>query len=207
MKHNEIRPHRHLVKHRGAERKAYIKEMFAEGREDEIPDDVIRPALQDKSRIAAGGTHPRLMGREYLFDRMVNEVEIAQITIASVTQDVACVYAGRAKHRVRYRVVDEYDGETLDGRHTRTSKLPLTLVELTDFFLGTWDLLGILDMNYGHDGYPAGKVRPFFEGSSEFYPGFGALIEQRVEAWLQQKHSELNADVDETDDAATGEAK
>jgi hypothetical protein len=184
---------------KGAERKAYIKEMFEEGREGEIPDEVIQPALPKELRIAAGRIHPWLMGGEYLPNLRKKEVEIARITLASTTQDVTCVYAYRAKDKIRYRVVDEYVGDTIAGRKTRSSKLPLTLMELTDFFLGAWDLLEVLDMNFGDEGYPGWKVRPFFEGSSEFYPSFGELLKQRVETWLQQKHSELNEDADDTD--------
>jgi len=52
---------------------------------------------------------------------------IASITIASTTQDVTSVYARRGRKRIYYRVVDEYGGETLSGRRTRSSTQPLTL--------------------------------------------------------------------------------
>jgi hypothetical protein len=39
---------------KGAERKAYVKAMFEEGREGEIPGDVIQPALQPELRQATG---------------------------------------------------------------------------------------------------------------------------------------------------------
>jgi hypothetical protein len=51
---------------------------------------------------------------------------IAGITIASTTQDVTCVYARRGKNRIHYRVVDEYQGDTLSDRQARTSVRPLT---------------------------------------------------------------------------------
>ena len=185
---------------KGAERKAYVKEMFAEGREGEIPGDVIQPALQPELRQATGAIHPWLMGGEYLPDQQDNEVEIARITIASTTRDVTCVYACRAKDEIHYKVVDEYEGDTLTGQTKRSSKLPLTLGELTDFFLGVWDLIGVLDMNFAHNGYPPEEVRAFFEASSEFYPDFGKLVEQRVEAWLQQKRAEFDEHPEETDE-------
>jgi hypothetical protein len=52
------------------------------------------------------------------------------------TQDVTSVYARRGKNHIRYRVVDEYDGDTLSGRNTRTSRRPLTQGELEPFFNG-----------------------------------------------------------------------
>src|ERR1700680_1429675 len=61
-----------------------------------------------------------------------------RITIASTTQDVTSVYACRGKYRIHYRVVDEYDGDTLSGRNTRTSARPLSLGELEAFFNGAF---------------------------------------------------------------------
>jgi len=64
------------------------------------------------------------MGGEYLPNLKPKEVMVARITIASTTQDVTCVYARRTKHRIHYRVVDEYSGDTLSDRRTRSSVKP-----------------------------------------------------------------------------------
>jgi len=102
------------------------------------------------------------------------------------------VLARRTKDRIHYKVVDEYEGETLTGKSTRSSKLPLTLGELVDFFLEGWDLFEVLEMNFGGmSGYPPEQVRSFFVASSEFYRDFGKLIEQRVEKWLHEKRSPI----------------
>jgi hypothetical protein len=66
-----------------------------------------------------------------------------------------------------------------------------TVSELADFFLQAWDLLMVLDMNFGSDGRRADEVRAFFWGSSEFYPGFKALIAHRVEEWLKPQLAAL----------------
>ena len=125
------------------------------------------------------------MGGEYLPDRASQEVEIARITIASTTQDVTCVYARQVGGRIHYRVVDEYDGDTLSGQDTRTSNKPLTLMALVDFFLGSWDLLFCLDCNFSEYGYPRDEVHGFIvDASSSFYPEFGDLVTARVDAWL-----------------------
>jgi hypothetical protein len=81
-----------------------------------------------------------------------------------------------------------------------SSKLPLTLGERTDFFLGAWDLIGVLDMNLESDRYPPEQVRAFFEASSEFYPDLGKLVEQCVESWLEEKRAEFDEDAEENDD-------
>jgi hypothetical protein len=181
---------------KGAERREYVSRMFEQSREDEIPGDIIQRALQPEDRQATGAIHPWFMGGEYLPDQRRHEVEIARITIASVTQDVTSVYARRTKHRIHYRVVDEYDGETLETRTARTSRLPLTVAELADFFLNAWDLLGVLDMNFEEKRYPPSDVMAFFWGSSEFYPDFGRLIALRVESWLQERRADLDEDAD-----------
>jgi hypothetical protein len=84
------------------------------------------------------------MGGEYLPDLTSTEVAIARITIASVTQDVTSVYARRGKNRIHYRVVDEYEGETLSGKDTRTSTRPLTLGQLEEFFNTAWSIFAVL---------------------------------------------------------------
>jgi hypothetical protein len=74
------------------------------------------------SRSALGRLHPSFMGGEYLPDRRETEVEIARINIDSTTSDVTSVYAKAGKDRVLYRVVDEYGGDTLTVKPTRSSK-------------------------------------------------------------------------------------
>jgi hypothetical protein len=184
---------------KGVQRKAYVKEMFGEGREGELPPITIQSALPPDLRRATGAMHPSLMGGEYLPDQQENEIEIARITIASTTSDVTSVYALRGNGDIQYRAVDEYEGDTLSDQTVFNSKLPLTLGELADFFLGAWDLIGVLEMNFESNRYPADEVRSFFEASSEFYPDFQVLIGQRVETWLQQKLSEVVGE-GETDD-------
>ena len=104
-----------LARIKGAERKAALKQLIDAGGLDEIPEFFAQSALSDDERQALGRIHPAFMGGEYLPDLQHNEVEIARITIASTTQDVTSVYARRGKNRIRYRVVDEYDGDTLSG--------------------------------------------------------------------------------------------
>jgi hypothetical protein len=114
--------------------------------------------------------HPAFMGGEYLPDLMETEVEIARITIASTTQDVTSVYARRGRNRIRYRVVDEYNGETLAGKNTRTSTWPLTLGELEAFFNGAWSIFDVLAMKLGRGGYDRDELLGFVVGvESKFY--------------------------------------
>jgi len=108
----------------------------------------------------------------------VNEVEIARIFIQSTTGDVAAVYAQPHQGRIRYRVVDEYSGDTLrKSKVRRQSDLSLTLGELYDFFTGAWLLHAVLDANFEGD---VEGMLGFFEAESDFYPQLNALCRQRV---------------------------
>jgi hypothetical protein len=70
------------------------------------------------------------------------------------------------KDRIRYRVVDEYNGDTLSEKRTRSSKRPLSLGELITFFLAAWLLKDVLEMNeLDRDG-----AQDFARPSSEVYP-------------------------------------
>jgi hypothetical protein len=131
------------------------------------------------------------MGGEYLPNTKDQEVEIARITIASTTQDVTSVYARQAGKRILYRVVDEYGGSSLLGKAVRTSQQPLTLGQLTDFFLKAWDLLSVLGFNFEDPHYSADEIKAFVvDASSSFYADFGRLIEERIDRWIDKRQSQ-----------------
>jgi hypothetical protein len=189
-----------LTRIKGAERKAELKRLIDAGRLDEISDFLAQSGLTDVERQALGRIYPAFMGGEYLPDLTNDEVEIARITIASTTQDVTSVFARRGKNRIRYRVVDEYDGDTLSGSNVRTSVRPLTLGELETFLNGAWSIFGVLAMNFGGDGYDLEQMLNFVVSvDSQFYPQIGELYQRRIEAWaiVQQEEASL--------DPATGE--
>ena len=105
----------HLTSHiKGQERRSMHAKALLRPEYD-LPPEVAMHALPNALRSSLGQIHPRYMGGEYLPTRTHGEVEIARIAIASTTQDVTCVYARLTKNRIHYRVVNEYEGETLDG--------------------------------------------------------------------------------------------
>jgi hypothetical protein len=120
---------------------------------------------------------------------------IAGITIASTTQDVTSVYARRRKRRIYYRVVDEYEGETLSGKNTRTSTRPLTLRGLEAFFNAAWSIFDVLAMNFGHSGYDRDEMLDFVVGvESQFYPQIVVLYQRRIDAWAAARREKLALD-------------
>jgi hypothetical protein len=177
-----------LSRIKGAERKAALTSLIDSGRLEEIPKFLAQSTLSDDERKTLGRIHPAFMGGEYLPDLLHNEVMIARITIASTTQDVTCVYARRGKNRIRYRVVDEYGGDTLSGPRERTSTRPLTLGQLVDFFDGAWSVYDVLAMNFGRRGYDEAQMQRFVvEVGSRFYPELGRLYRSRIRAWAASK--------------------
>ncbi len=185
---------------KGAERKAMYERALLSG-DIELANAIISvPDLTHEERRAQGSIGPGWMGGEYLPNRKLEEVEIARITIASTTQDVTCVYAKRGKSRIYYRVVDEYEGMTLDNRF-RTSVKPLTLIELFNFFIKGWDLFCCLEANFCNHGYEREEVQAFIvDASSSFYAEFGDLVKQRIDTWVDQRREECGLDELETDD-------
>lgn len=170
---------------KGAERRK-LCELALEQEQSVLDPDLLQHALRDEQREALGRIHPNFMGGEYLPSARQREAEIARITIASTTQDVTSVYARQVGQRIQYRVVDEYNGDTLQGKGTRTSTQPLTLEQLVDFFLSTWDLIGCLDCNFCDDGYPRNRIHRFVvDASSSFYAEFDDLIHARIDEWLE----------------------
>ena len=60
--------------------------------------------------------------------------------------------------RIRYRVVDEYNGDTLSEKRARSSKRPLSLGELIDFFLAAWPSTDAGDQTPGGAGKASGAT-------------------------------------------------
>jgi len=144
--------------------------------------------VSDQDCRALERIHPLYMGGNYLPSPRPGEVEIARIQIYSTTGDVVALYARRVGPRIRYRVVDEYAGETLEGKATRDSMKPLTLGALHDLLTGVWGLHGILEANLEGD---VEGMLGFFVAESGFYPQLDALCRQRVlEAFPEQEEED-----------------
>jgi hypothetical protein len=112
-----------------------------------------------------------------------------EIVMASVStsSDLRSVVARNYKNKIYYRVIDNENDFVYGPQITRSSKLPLTLGALTNYLLGAFDLFKVLENTLAKEGYALDKVRGSFEASSEFYPEFEKLIDQRVEKWLKRR--------------------
>ncbi len=168
-----------LSKVKGAVIRKKIAALFEEGRHDEARELVDLAGLSKEGQKRLESLHPMYMGGNYLPDAEQGEVEIARIDIDSTTHDVTSVYARLEDGVIHYRVVDEYGGETLREPTEAKTAAPMTLGELTDFFLKAWPLIEVLESNFEDD---TERALAFFSGSSDFYPEFGLLLVAKVKA-------------------------
>lgn len=162
---------------KGRVRRALIKDALESGEIDTLPDFVTTPELEAHDRQMLGSLHPMLMGGEYLPKIKPDEVEIARISLRSTTYDVSVLYARPVGQRIHYRVVDEYEGETLQEPSRRTSTKPLTMGQMIDFFITAWSLMDCLEVNFDDD---VEGMLSFFTAESEFYPCFDQTLRERV---------------------------
>ena len=69
---------------------------------------LLKDNLSQDERNNWGRIHPSMMGGEYLPDLEEHEIEIARISIASVTYDQVSIRAKRDGDMICYSVIDEY---------------------------------------------------------------------------------------------------
>ena len=151
--------------------------LLSEGRIEEIKQLLDDGEITSKSIRYLETVHPMFMGGNYLPDMDEGEVEIARIEIASTTNDVTCLFAKMENGKIKLRVVDEYGGDTLNTPTEVVIDEPMTLNEMTEFFLTTWSLIDVLEMNFDGQLDPA---MAFFKAKSRFYPKFDELCRERV---------------------------
>jgi hypothetical protein len=179
-----------ISKVKGSVVRKKLKTLFKEGRHSEIETLLGEKAISQADFKALESVHPMFMGGNYLPDTEDGEIEIARITIRSTTFDVACVFARPEHGSIRYRVVDEYDGDFLSEPTEMASDQPLTLGELTDFLLNAFSLVEVLEMNFGDD---LESALDFFFVETRFYPDLGRLCIQRVIESFPAKPAEGHA--------------
>lgn len=179
-----------LSKVKGAVLRNELQALLDAGRYGEVRT-LLTEGISAADLKALESLHPMFLGGNYLPDMEEGEVEIARISLNSTTCDVMCVYARPDGGAIRYRVVDEYEGMTLQGTtETRTEK-PMTLGELADFFLGACALIDLLEVNFGND---RAASLGFFSAKSEFYPDFDRLCRQRVIEHFPEPEKEDDAE-------------
>ena len=174
----------HLAHVAGHVRRETARELLAAGNDD-LPPELLVELLDDDLRNLFGSIHPMHMGGEYLPKLARDEIEIARISLASVTGDQISVRARRRANRIAYRIVDEYE-DCPDIKYvcnTQTSRHPLTMRALAAMIDGACEGDGAafcwLKYNMG-SGSDAAEMRHFVTVGSEFYPELGRYYACRL---------------------------
>ena len=185
---------------KGAERRLQMLN-FINSDINQLGSQLLKPKLTAEERRYIGNIHPSFMGGEYLPDTEINEVEVARITIASTTQDVTCVYVKEQDGLLIYRIVDEYEGGTLDGPCQMVSNSPVSLETLMNFFIDGWDIFNCLNANFYDYNFDPYLVKGFIvDANSNFYSQFGQLLDERINIWLSLVRKDLEDDNEDCED-------
>lgn len=168
----------------GKARRDIARRLAAE--DEELPFDLIESALSELERAAIGRIHPLFMGGEYLPPLREGEVEIARISLQSVTADQISVRASRTADGIEYSIVDEYeDLEVFDVR-PRVTAGPLPMRGLVAMLDGAREggglVVGYIAMN-ADSKEDAARLLGFVSVESDFYPDLGRYYEERIARW------------------------
>jgi hypothetical protein len=156
----------------------------------ELPDELAAEQLSKDLRRAIGRINPVFMGGEYLPKLIPNEVEIARVVLDSTTRDVISVRARHTRHRIKYRIVDEYYGDVPEYPVVpTTSRKPLTLRQLVGMMDHADIVYGHRDRMHFENDFSAEQSIAFVEPSSVFYPD--------LEKWYAYQNSLWRAEVEQ----------
>jgi hypothetical protein len=155
-----------------------------------VPDGLDAAVLDEETRAAWGRIHPSNMGGEYLPPLRKGEVEIARISLASVTADQISVRARRAPERIRYRIVDEYSFKYVC--HPASSDAPLSLRELITLMdcpsNGGSSIFPILGRNMRDSA--SSELSSFITVTSDFYADLGRYYLLSLTEMAREKSDE-----------------
>lgn len=179
----------------GELRRQAAKNVAASGSDLAVPTE---PTLDSTARSIQGSIHPRLMGGEYLPPLRPDEVEIARVTLRSVTMDVFSIRARRSGERIYFRLVDEYMEQEPPERFAvkpRWAKSPLSMRQVITIIDENGLIDDYRDLNF--DGSNADEIFNFATASSEFYPELAAYFDHQNEKWLEDQIRQSSDDDDE----------
>jgi hypothetical protein len=201
-------PEQLLARIKGTVRRNAARRIFAEQGFAGLSAFLVRDELPDDDRTQWGRIHPACMGGEYLPTARAGQVEIARVSLASVTGDVISIRAARRPTRITYAVVDEYDSAYVPG--IRWSRQPLTLGEVIRLIDGTRSewlaeggglVRGFWLRERELDAGPEEAVA-FARIESAFYPDLAAHYRVVAAAWIAEQRASEDEDEDEQEHCA-----
>jgi len=176
----------------GETRRQLVRELVEAGRP--VPDGLDAAVLDEATRHMWGRMYPTNMGGEYLPPLRNGEVEIARISLQSVTFDQISVRAPRSGKRIGYCVVDEYGSDIATyvcRPASSVSPLPLRdLIALMESACeGRSIIFPILNNLEGGSSTPM-ELATFITVTSDFYPDLGRYYRALTDAWLEGRARE-----------------
>jgi hypothetical protein len=168
----------------GETRRQMVRELIEAGRP--VPDGLDAAVLDEETRQEWGRVHPSHMGGEFLPPLRKGEVEIARISLQSVTCDQISVRARRSGKRIGYRIVDEYEMGYVCRPASSASSLSLReLIALMEGACEGGIIFPALEMNLG--GSTPTELAEFITVTSDFYSDLGHYYRARTDAWVAQR--------------------
>jgi hypothetical protein len=176
----------------GKARRDLARQFVSDG--EDAPAELLVTALTGCDRAAIGRMHPAFMGGEYLPRMKRGEVEIARISLQSVTSDQISVRARRVGVRINYAIVDEYKNEYVQyDLRPRTSSKPLSMRSLIAMLDGACEGGGaVVSHTSGlapHVDSPD-DLDGFTSVESDFYPELAAYYAARLDAYVETLRTE-----------------
>ena len=173
---------------KGTERRKLIDNALKDGRFDKVEDTLVGAELQSGLRDRLGSLHPHFMGGEYLPEYEDGETEIARIELQSTTSDVISIRARVEGEKIRYSVVDEYNGNF--SLACESSEKPFSLGEFIEFIEETElsGLYGPISTAYNdsnadcHDS--RAELRYFTSLASDIYCDLNEHYENVFDDWV-----------------------
>jgi len=187
----------------GQVRRDIVRQLFAEDGSAGLDALAANEDFGNEDRRNWGLEHPSFMGGEYLPELDEEDVEIARVSLASVTSDQISIRASRCGGKIRYSVCDEY--ETEFDLAFSSSEQPLSLAELVQLIDGSGnpeeqEAGGLLICHWENMiswGESLEKAIGFAWVESAWYPELAAYYEQVATDWCEQKQKELGYDEEE----------
>jgi hypothetical protein len=154
-----------------------------------IPDGLDAAVLGEAMLEVWGSLHPSHMGGEYLPPLRKGEVEIARVSLQSVTADQISIRARHTGRRIGFRVVDEYPETSTYVCHPASSVSPLSLGELIALMESASEggsiVFPILVMNSRYS--TRAELATFVTVTSDFYPELGGYYRTLIDAWVEER--------------------
>jgi hypothetical protein len=170
----------------GFERRELIRQSIEHG--IEVPAPILRSRLSQSLRDYFVSLGPTYLGGEFLPALRPGEIEIARVSLATVTADQISVRATRQRRGIRYRIVDEFgEGAAECPVVPEASEHPLTLEELVGLIDGARDKGGLVVghlADHAASSPTVGELLSFVRADSEFYPDLHKYFVGRVAAWV-----------------------